>query len=275
MSAVRDATAGGARPGELLRLSEVSKSYRRGSQMLHVLSEVSFAIRASEIVGVIGMRAAGKTTLLKIAGGMERADAGTVRFAGGDLAVLGERELSRLLGGQIAWAGKTGPGMPMRLLDYVAMPLLVGKGGVLRGGRRASRERRQGVYTRARAALERVGAPECAEARWEDISDWERALVEIAQGIAGEPALLLVDDLTDTLGLRETDELGVLLRSLAGESQMGILMSVSDAQAALWSDRIMTLAGARLCEALPTDGGNVIEFPDLDARRDARSGGAQ
>jgi ABC-type cobalamin/Fe3+-siderophores transport system ATPase subunit len=236
---------------------------------------VSFAMQAGEILSVIGMRAAGKTTLLEIAGGMERADTGAVCFAGRDLAVLADSELSKLRGGQIAWAGKTGPGMRMRLLDYVAMPLLVGKAAGKRGDRSARRERRQGVYAHARAALERVGAQQCAEAHWEEISDWERALVEIAQAIAGDPLLLLVDDLTDTLGLRETDELGALLRSLAGESHMSILMSVSDAQATLWSDRIMTLAGGRLREAPRTDSGNVIEFPDLSTRRDAQSDGAR
>ena len=97
--------------------------------------------------------------------------------------------------------------------------------------------------------------------------------MELAQGIAGDPALLLLDDLTDTLGIRETDELGALLRSLAQETGMGILMSVSDAQATLWSDRIMTLAGGRLAEGPRARGANVIEFPDLGARRDVQGSG--
>ena len=112
-------------------------------------------------------------------------------------------------------------------------------------------------------ALERVGAQGCARQEWESMSDWERALVEVAQAIAGEPALLLVDDLTDALGIRETDELTTLVSSLARESKMGVLMSVSDAQATLLSDRIMTLAGGRLTQGPQAPAGNVIEFPDL------------
>ena len=261
--------------GTALRIDGVSKSYRRGSQVLHVLREVSFAMEAGEVLSVIGMRAAGKTTLLEIAAGMESADAGAVRFAGTELTALSDGELSGLLGGQIAWAGKSGPGMRMRLLDYVAMPLLAGRAAGKRGDRRARRQQGQGVYARAWAALERVGAQECAEAQWAQISDWERALVEIAQGIAGNPDLLLIDDLTDTLGIRETDELGALLRSLAQEAGMGILMSVSDAQATLWSDRIMTLAGGRLAEGPRASAANVIELPDLAARREIQRGGIQ
>jgi lipoprotein-releasing system ATP-binding protein len=252
---------GGGHAGELLRLTDVCKSYRRGAQDLQVLREVSFAMDPGELVGVIGVRGQGKTTLLRIAAGMESADAGSVCFAGRELAGLADRELSRLLGSEIAWAGKTGPGMRMRLLDYVAMPLLVGK--PVR------------VYARAREALERVGAQGCGEQDWESISDWERALVEIAQGIACAPSLLLVDDLTDTLGMREVDELCALLRAISQESGMGVLMSVSDAEATLWSDRIMKLASGRLTEGPGSDTGkaNVIDFPDLGARRDAQRTG--
>ncbi len=232
---------------ELLRLTDVSKRYRRGWQDLHVLRGAGLRVERGEVVCVLGTRGQGKTTLLQIAAGMESPDAGVVCFDGQDLAALSDAGLSRLLGRQIAWAGRSGPRMRTRMLDYVAMPLLVGQGGRARrrlgrregpgrgaGGQRSERD----VYARARAALERVGAPGCAEQGWESMSDWERALAEVAQAIAGEPALLLVDDLTDALGVRETDELCGLLRSLSGESQMGVLMAVSDAQATLFSDRI-------------------------------------
>ena len=152
--------------------------------------------------------------------------------------------------------------MRMRMLDYVAMPLLVGRA-----------KNRRAAYARAHGALERVGAQGCAAAEWQSISDWERALVEIAQAIAAEPRLLLVDDVTDALGIRETDELTALLRELSRETRLGVLMSVSDAQATLWSDRIMTLSGGRLTQGPQAPSGNVIEFPDLGLpRRGAERG---
>ncbi len=263
---------------ELLQLRDVSKSYRRGSQDLRVLQRASLELGVGEVVCVLGSRGQGKTTLLRIAAGMERADTGLVSFDGRDLAGLADRELSHLLGARIAWAGKSGPGIPTRMLDYVAMPLLVGRGG--RASRRSwlarvlkRRRSTPSVDTRARAALERVGAEGCADQLWENMSDWERALVEVAQAIAGEPELLLVDDVTDALGIRETEELTALLRSLSRELGMGVLMSVSDPQAALLSDRIMTLAGGRLTSGPQSPPGNVIEFPDLSAsRRDAERG---
>jgi ABC-type cobalamin/Fe3+-siderophores transport system ATPase subunit len=248
---------------ELLEMTDVSKRYRRGSQNLRVLEDASLQVGRGEVVCVLGTRGQGKTTLLRIAAGMESADEGVVSFEGQDLAALSDRELSRLLGRKIAWAGKSGPGMRTRMLDYVAMPLLVGCGT---GPHRRWRAKRA-VDERAMAALERVGAEGCAEEHWESMSDWERALVELAQAVAGQPALLLVDDLTDALGIRETDELTTLLSSLARESKMGVLMSASDAQATLLSDRIMTLAGGRLTQGPQSPTGNVIEFPDIAHQR--------
>jgi ABC-type cobalamin/Fe3+-siderophores transport system ATPase subunit len=244
---------------DLLRLRAVSKRYARGGRNVRVLAEIDLDLQAGEFACVLGSRRAGKSTLLRIAAGMESPDSGQVRFDGIDLVDLSDARLSRLLGAQIAWAGKSGPGMPMQMLDYVAMPLLASRRPRRLRGLRAGR---RDAYARARRALDRVGAPHCEHQRWESMSDWERALAELAQAIAAAPRLLLIDDLTDTLGIRETDELTALVRELAREMSLAVLMSVSDAQATLWADRVLCLADGKLTEGPRELGSNVIEFPD-------------
>lgn len=219
--------------GPLLSLSSVSRSYRRGRHELRVLIEASLQVSAGEIVAVQGQRGAGKTTLLKIAAGMELPDSGQVSFDGWDLTGLSDVQLSRLLGEQIGWVQNSGPESRVRVIDYVALPLLISLGD-------------RAAYTRATQALERVGAAECAQQHWETLSDGERGLVEIAHAIVRSPRLLLIDDLTTILGMRETDTLTRLLRSIASESAIGVLMTVSDSTAALQADRTLSLAGGRL-----------------------------
>ncbi len=266
---------------DLLRLTGVSKSYRRGSQELCVLREVSLEVGVGEIVSVLAKHGAGKTTLLRIAAGMESADAGVVSFEGRDLQALSGDERSRVRGERIAWAGRRGPRTGVQMFDYVCNPLLARAGTSTSAGQgnpvRRWRERRVYMSTvdgRARAALERVGAAGCAEQRWETMSDWERALVEIAHAIAGEPALLLVDDVADNLGSGETKDFIKLLRAISKERQLAVLMSVSDANATLLSDRIVRLSGGRLEQRParpasnrppPPGGGNVLEFPGVGA----------
>ncbi|HEY5344223.1 MAG TPA: ABC transporter ATP-binding protein [Solirubrobacteraceae bacterium] len=234
----------------VLSLTGVCLSFPRGRHVIRVLADVSLELDAGETVAVLAQRAQGKTSLLRIAAGIERPGRGCVRFAGEDIWDFSERRRSRLLGGQIGWVGPAAPDLDVPMLADVALPLFA------TCGKRES-------YARARAALQRVGAGECAEQSWGSLADWERALVAVAKGIARAPRLLLVDDITLSLGLAEADEITRLLDALAVEQGFAVLMSVSDAAATSWSRRVATLAGGELLETVrpPARLGNVIDFP--------------
>jgi putative ABC transport system ATP-binding protein len=260
---------------ELLRLTGVSKSYRRGSQELCVLRDADLDVQVGQVVCVLAKHGGGTTTLLRIAAGIERADSGDVSFEGQDLRKLSSAELSGLRGERIAWAGKRGPRTGVQMFDYVCNPLLARAGRSAAEGNLLRRWRARRAYLRTvdergRAALERVGASGCAQQHWETLSDWERALIEVAHAIAGEPTLLVVDDVADNLGADETEDFRALLWAISKEREMAVLMGVSDSHAAVLSDRIMRLAGGRLeqgagrpvSQAPPPSGGNVLEFPD-------------
>jgi putative ABC transport system ATP-binding protein len=240
----------------LLWVDGVGKSFRRTRSDGWLLKEVSLRMQAGDTVAVVATRGQGKSTLLRIVAGIELVDEGRVLFEGRDLASLSEREHARLLRERIGLAARSGPGMRLSMLDYVGLPLLVNR-------RRADR---RGLVRIARGALERVGVGGCAERCWDELSDWERALAEIAQGIVAAPRLLLVDDVMDGLGIRETEEIGRLLRSLVEESGMGVLMCASDGDAALCCDRVYALRRGAL--GLISDQSsassarrNVIDFP--------------
>ena len=236
----------------VLSLTGVCLSFPRGRRhVIRVLADVSFELDAGETVAVLAQRAQGKTSLLRIAAGIERPDRGHVRFEGEDIWEFSERRRARLLGVQIGWVGPAVPDLDVPMLAYVALPLFASYG-------------KSEAYTRARRALQRVGAGECAEQTWGSLADWERALVAIAQGIAREPRLLLVDDLTLSLGLAEADEITRLLDTLAVERGFAVLMSVSDAAATSWSRRVATLAGGELLETARAPArldDNIIDFP--------------
>jgi ABC-type lipoprotein export system ATPase subunit len=122
---------------------------------------------------------------------------------------------------------------------------------------------RVGWVRQASAALRRVGMSDCAGQRWNSLSDGERALVAIAHGIARAPRLLLVDDPTANLGLREREEVLQLLLSLVQETNLAVLMTVPDMPAAMRSHQLRALSGGRLLAPVPPPqpDGNVIDFP--------------
>lgn len=223
----------------LLSLKGVGKSYWRGDTEVPVLREISLDVRAGEITAVWGTRGSGKSTLLRLAAGLEVPDSGRVHFDGVDLARLSERQHARLLLEWIGWVRRTGPKSGLRMLDYVALPLLA------RHGRRQA-------YEQAEQAIGRVGLAAQVRQRWGSLCDGERALIGIAHGIARAPRLLLVDDPTANLDVGERERVTALLHSLVREQGLAVLMAVPDMPAAMHADHICSLAGGRLSGASPS-----------------------
>jgi ABC-type lipoprotein export system ATPase subunit len=249
---------------DLLALRSVGKGYRRGGRWLRVLVDVSLEVGSGELVAVVGARGEGKTTLLKIAAGLELPDAGEVCLGSLDLACCSDEQRSRQLGIEIAWVHREGTGVKFEVLDYVGLPLAMGRG---RG--------RRGAEGRAMEALERVGAADCAHQRWEELSNWERVLVGFARGAVGEPRLMVVDNVIEGLGMRRTREAGELLRSLIGELGCGVLMSASDLEVALVADRVWSIERGRLKKLSDQTRthADIIDFPG-GARQSRASRGA-
>lgn len=242
----------------VLALQGVWLSYPRGRRhVVRVLADVSLELHAGESVTVLARRSQGKTALLRIAAGVERPDRGSVRYAGQEIGALSDRHRARLLSSQVALVERAAPQLDVPVLTGVALPLL-------------DRLGRREAYAQAERALADVGAGECAGQHWAELADSERALVALAQGIAREPRLLLVDDLTASLGLEEHAELAGLLGALAHERQVAVLRCASDSGARAGSDRVATLSGGELLASAPaprSPEGNVIDFPGEDRHR--------
>lgn len=234
----------------LLSLDGVSKRYWRGRHEHVVLEDVSFDIDQGEFAAIFGQRASGKTTLLRIAAGIEAADSGVVRFEGEDITSSAGTRRKLSLHPRIGWMRRSGPYLrSMEMLDYLALPLLEDISS-------------EAAYRRATSALNRMGAGELARATWGEMSNAERTLVMIAQAIVREPTLLLADDPTMGLGVGERETVLALLRSTAEETGMAVLMAVPDVPDMLRSHTVMSLSDGELI--VPTSrrlDADVIDFP--------------
>jgi ABC-type lipoprotein export system ATPase subunit len=236
----------------LLKLEGVRKSYWRGPHEVVVLDGIDFEVNTGEFVAIWGSRGAGKSTLARIAVGLEAPDAGTVNFGGQNLAAASRAEYARLLLDEIGWVQRVGPREDeLRMLDYVAMPLFGG-----RGPRRARQH--------AARVLARVGLRGCERKRWEDLTDGERTLVAIAHALAREPRLLVVDDPTANLDMLECRAVMGLLRAAVEQDGLGILVTVPEMSDMLAAHRMASLSGGRLLvprEPSEDCGADVIDFP--------------
>jgi putative ABC transport system ATP-binding protein len=228
-----------------------------GGSWVPLLSDVSFDVERGEIVAIVGGRLSGKTTLLKIAAGIATPEAGHVRLGERELTGLSERERIRLRGRELVWLNRAGMEQRLEVAKIVGWPLAVHRG-------------RRETEHRAGQMLERVGALDCAHKRWADLSPWQQLLVGFAQAFAGNPEIVVIDDLLDALGSPATKTASNLLRSLIAEAdpRCGVLMSASDRDSAVFADRVWSLErGGKLT---PTSGHHNTHADILPLRQRSR-----
>jgi putative ABC transport system ATP-binding protein len=213
----------------LLELQRVAKRYRDGELERVILREVSLEIASGELAVAWGLRGCGRSTLLRVAAGVEAPDEGVVRFEGRDLAVHGEE----ILGAGLGYCQKTLRGGSQRVEEVVIMPLL------------ASGVSRPSARLRAGGALERTGVASCATLRVSALDTAEMVRVALARVLAHNPRLLVIDDPIQGVDLLARDGILALLRSLADEG-MAVLASTTDSTALSGADRTLALSEGEL-----------------------------
>jgi putative ABC transport system ATP-binding protein len=235
-------------------VERVSKGFWSGGDWLPVLDNVSLELEPGEVGAIVGRRLGGKTTLLRIAAGMQRPDEGTVSLGDQELTGLSDRRISRLRGRTIMWVNRDGADNDLEVSRFVGYPIAI------HGRKQADRIAAQ--------ALERVGARDCAGRKLASLSTWQRMLVGFAQAFAGSPRLVVIDDLLDVLGRRHTQAASDLLRSLmdASDPRPLVLMGASDIDSALFADRTwrLTRKGTLSEWTGKRSEGNVLPFPQAD-----------
>jgi ABC-type multidrug transport system ATPase subunit len=213
----------------LLELDHASKRYGRGVHERIALRDVSLEVEPGELVAVWGRRRSGRSTLLRIAAGVEAPDSGVVRLQGRDLSARS----CELLGDGIGYCRKTfHPNEGRVVLDH----LIVGQ--LARGVSPSA------AANRAWEALERTDAGGCAKLKPTELDGGEAVRVAIARALSLQPKLLLIDEPTIGVDLLARDAILLLLRSLAGEG-MAVLTSTGESTG-LSGARALTLSDGEL-----------------------------
>lgn len=252
---------------EVLRLDSVSMGFDRGRDRVCVLQDVSLSVAEGEIAAVIGGPSQGKTTLIRLAAGLLPPDEGRVLVGGAALAKLGDRQRQRILARDIGLALRKGPAMRASVREYVETKAAAPKDGRRRLHRGSERRRM------TTAVLDELGIADCADMRWEHVSDWQQCLAELAQAIVVSPRLVLIDDLGSPFGLRQKQTLMALLEGFTCSRGCAVLMAVSDDASAMRSAQVWRLHRHRLKLRADHTGEVETEGDVIPMRRAEGSGG--
>ncbi|MGP0032946.1 MAG: metal ABC transporter ATP-binding protein [Acidimicrobiales bacterium] len=215
-------------PGDVLALDRIGV-WLSGREILH---DVSFSVRPGEFTGLIGSNGAGKTTILRVILGLQEPTSGQVLMNGKP------RTRRNRSVGYVPQKVLIDPDLPLRARDVVGL----GLDGHRFGLPMPSGARRR----RVDQMLEAVDAAHFADSRVGNLSGGEQQRVLIAHALIGEPELLCLDEPLANLDIASGHEIVDLLRRIASEHHVAILLSAHDMNPLLPAmDRAVYVAAGR------------------------------
>ena len=219
----------------LVDVAGVEKIFHRGSEDIHVLSNLNLQVPKGEFLALMGPSGSGKSTLLNLIGGLDRPTRGVVAIAGDNVAELSDRALAAWRARHVGFVFQLYNLMPTLTAERnVELPLLL--------THLSKAERKKHVET----ALTIVGLAHRLKHYPRTLSGGEQQGVGIARAIVTDPTLLLCDEPTGDLDRKSGDEILDLLQALNREHGKTIIMVTHDPHASARASRTVHLDKGKL-----------------------------
>lgn len=220
---------------------------------LIAVNQVSFDVRAGEILGLIGPNGAGKTTMFNLMTGALKLSAGEIAFTGQSVSGRRQYQIARSGVARTFQHVKLRPNMT--LIENVMLGTYARTNtGFLSGALRLNRAEEASAYHEALFQLQRVGLGDKPYERAGNLSLGSQRVLEIARALAADPVLLVLDEPAAGLRRQEKQQLAELLRSLQSEN-LTILLVEHDMEFVMGLvDRIVVMDfGSKICEGVPKE----------------------
>ena len=223
----------------MIKLEQVSKSYRKDSVEVRALHDVSLKIDPGEFVAVIGPSGSGKSTLMNVIGLLDRPDSGSYHLDDGEVASLTSDELAQIRNEKIGFVFQTFHLLPRTTaLENVELPLIYSSRGDISG--------------LGAQALEKVGLEDRAKHLPSELSGGEQQRVAIARALVNDPELILADEPTGNLDTRSGLEILAIFQELNRAGKTVVLVT-HDAAVAEMAHRIVEIVDGRIVGDRPVE----------------------
>lgn len=188
---------------EVIRLTEIVKNYKVGSQIVRALRSVNLQINAGEYVAVMGASGSGKSTLMNVLGCLDTPTSGRYELNGQDVSHLVDDELAEIRNSEIGFIFQTFNLLPRNsALENVMLPLVYA--GVKKNLR----------LERAEQMLTNVGLADRIDHKPNELSGGQRQRVAVARALINNPAILLADEPTGNLDSKTSEEIMQLFSNI-------------------------------------------------------------
>lgn len=233
----------------MLTAENLTKNYRRHSEVVRVLNGVSLSVETGEFVSIVGASGSGKSTLLHLLGTLDAPDTGRVLLDGRRVDNLPGRERDGLRNKTFGFVFQFYHLLPeLNALDNVLMPAFVAE-SVFSWWRTRKEWKR-----RAEELMERVGLAHRKTHKPRELSGGEMQRAAVARALLTRPRVLLADEPTGNLDVEKGSEIVGLLKDINRNDGVTIVMVTHNLELAAGTDRVLKMAAGKLGEESPRPG---------------------
>ncbi|MFM7151226.1 MAG: ABC transporter ATP-binding protein [Gemmataceae bacterium] len=223
------------KPRSIVQISGVHKFFRRGSEQIDVLSDLTLEVPEGEFLALMGPSGSGKTTLLNLIAGLDSPSEGSIIVGDQSISTMTESQLAKWRTTHVGFVFQFYHLLPvLSAYENVELPLLLLPLSVA--------ERKRQVLT----ALELVGLSNRLSHRPGQLSGGQQQRVGIARAIVTDPTLIVADEPTGDLDSKSAEEILDLLVELKSGLNKTIIMVTHDPRAAARAERVLHLEKGRL-----------------------------
>ena len=219
---------------EIIRLEDICRIYRVGSQEVRALDGVSLSIYKNEYVAIMGPSGSGKSTLMNILGCLDSPDSGRYILNGTDVSEMDDGEMADVRNREIGFVFQSFNLLPRyNALENVALPMVYA--GVPAGERRV----------KAAQALRSVGLEDRMDHRPNELSGGQRQRVALARALINSPSIILADEPTGNLDTHTSVEIMRLFDEIYRNGNTVIVVTHEEDIAA-YAHRVIRLRDGRI-----------------------------
>lgn len=213
-----------------LTARSLSKTYRNAEVPVQVFGNLELEVERGEMLAIVGPSGIGKSTLLHLLGGLDRADSGTIRVDDRDLTSLSNDELARFRNRNVGFVFQFHHLLPeFSAIENVAMPGWIG------------RIDRDEALRRAAALLSELGLESRARHYPNQLSGGEQQRVAIARALLTDPLLFLADEPTGNLDLETSERVFELMRDCHSKRGLTSVIVTHNRDLASRCDRVFEM----------------------------------
>ncbi|NIK76590.1 ABC-type lipoprotein export system ATPase subunit [Paenibacillus castaneae] len=228
----------------MLRVEQLSHSFKNGNESTVVLQEISFHVNKGEMIALLGSSGSGKSTLLNLMAGLMKPTEGNIYIAGHNIVSMNENQLAEFRRKHIGFIFQAYELIAnLTVRENVELPL------VFQSINPALRKHK------ALALLEQVGIPDKAELYPSQLSGGQQQRVSIARSLITEPSVIFADEPTGNLDTKTEEEIIMILKRLNQTMDTTFIIVTHEREVADHTQKIITLRDGYLV----TDQGPAAE----------------